>query len=257
VVAFLFLLPYVLWEVSNGWPTLEFWSNYGEKIDAASPLEFLVEQIVTMQPPTLPLWLAGLLYYLFSGGARSYRALGWVYVILFVIFLLQNARFYFLAPAYPMLFAAGAVVFECFVNQLNRGWIKSAFVMVLAVSGFVVAPLTVLPALPVETLAKITGAVGGDAGVQVETREVGQLPQIFADRFGWENMVADVAELRGGAQNPGCQAPLVLPDASRGGDGQRHVRDHEPGLCHRHAEEHDHQSVLGRQARCHHHQSGR
>ena len=195
VVASLFLLPYVLWEVSHGWPTLEFWSNYGAKIDAASPLEFLVEQIVTMQPPTLPLWLVGLLYYLFSREARSYRSLGWIYVILFAIFLLQNARFYFLAPAYPMLSAAGAVVFERFVNRLNWSWIKPAYVTVLAVSGIVVAPLTVLPVLPVEMLAKITGAAGGDAGVQVETREVGQLPQTFADRFGWENMVATVARV--------------------------------------------------------------
>src|SRR5215217_3639609 len=192
VVAFLFLLPYLFWELTNGWPTLEFWANYGAKVDAASPLEFLVEQIVTMQPPTLPLWFAGLLYYLFSRDGRSYRALGWLYVILFVLFMIQNARFYFLAPAYPMLFAAGAVVFERFLSRRNWDWIKPAYVVVLAVSGIVVAPITVLPVLPVETLARITGAAGGDAGVQVETREVGQLPQIFADRFGWENLVATV-----------------------------------------------------------------
>jgi len=191
-VASLFLLPYLFWEVSHGWPTLEFWSNYGAKVDAASPLEFLLEQIVTMQPPTLPLWVAGLLYYMFSRVGRPYCTLGWICVILFAIFLIQNARFYFLAPAYPMLFAAGAVVFERFVARRNWGWIKPAYIVILAVSGIVVAPITVLPVLPVERLAKITGAAGGDAGVQVETREVGQLPQTLADRFGWENMVATV-----------------------------------------------------------------
>jgi hypothetical protein len=71
-------------------------------------------------------------------------------------------------------------------------WPKPAYVGVLVVSGIVVAPITVLPVLPVETLARITGAAGGDAGVEVETREVGQLPQNFADRFGWENMVRTV-----------------------------------------------------------------
>ncbi|MDP9478824.1 MAG: glycosyltransferase family 39 protein [Actinomycetota bacterium] len=65
-VAFAFLLPYLLWQVSRGWPTLEFWGDYGGKVDEASPVEFLVEQIVTMQPPTLPLWLAGLGFYLFA-----------------------------------------------------------------------------------------------------------------------------------------------------------------------------------------------
>jgi hypothetical protein len=190
-VALLFLLPYLFWQVSHGWPTIEFWANYGEKIDEASPLEFVLEQVVTMQPPTLPLWLAGL-YYLFFREEGRYRALGWIYVILLVLFMVQNARFYFLAPAYPMLFAAGAVVFERFLARRGWRWPKPAYVAVLIVSGIVVASITVLPVLPVQTLARITGAAGGDAGVEVETREVGQLPQNFADRFGWENMVKTV-----------------------------------------------------------------
>jgi hypothetical protein len=106
--------------------------------------------------------------------------------------MVQNARFYFLAPAYPMLFAAGAVFFERLLARRGWRWPKPAYVAVLAVSGIVVAPITVLPVLPVQTLASITGAAGGDAGVEVETREVGQLPQNFADRFGWENLVRTV-----------------------------------------------------------------
>ena len=54
-VAFAFLLPYLLWQLADGWPTLEFWANYGDKVDQASPLEFFIEQVVTMQPTTLPL----------------------------------------------------------------------------------------------------------------------------------------------------------------------------------------------------------
>src|SRR5215216_887310 len=188
-----FLLPYVFWQIEHGWPTLEFWENYGGKVDPASPLEFLVEQIVTMHPLTLPIWIMGLYYYLFSSAGRPYRSLGWIYVVLFVLFVIQNAKFYFLAPAYPMLFAAGALTVERFVQRRGWGWIRPAYAATLVVGGMVVAPLVAVPVLPVETLAKITGGAGGDAGVEVETREVGELPQQFADRFGWENMVATVA----------------------------------------------------------------
>jgi 4-amino-4-deoxy-L-arabinose transferase-like glycosyltransferase len=191
-LALVFLLPYALWQAAHGWPTLEFFANYGAKVDPSSPVEFLVEQIVTMQPPTLPLWIAGLVYYLFGRDGRPYRMLGWIYVILFLVFLIQNARFYFLAPAYPMLFAAGATAAERFVRRRSWSWIKPAYVIVLAVSGLVVAPLTVVPALPAETLAGITGAAGGNAGLQFETRKVAQLPQNFADRFGWKQMTATV-----------------------------------------------------------------
>ena len=137
-------------------------ANYGAKIDPSSPVEFLVEQIVTMQPPTLPLWIAGLYYYLFARHGRPVRMLGWIYVILFVLFLVQNARFYFLAPAYPMLFAAGTTVAERVLTRPHWNWAKPAYAVVLAVSGIIVAPLTVVPVLPVDTLARITGAAGGD-----------------------------------------------------------------------------------------------
>jgi len=193
VIAFAFLLPYVFWQIEHGWPTLEFWANYGGKVDPASPVEFLLEQVVTMHPLTLPIWIMGLYYYLFSSAGRPYRPLGLIYVVLLVLFVVQNAKFYFLAPVYPVLFAAGALTIERFVQRRGWGWIKPAYAVILVIGGMVVAPLVAVPALPVETLAKIMGAAGGDAGVEVETREVGQLPQQFADRFGWETMVATVA----------------------------------------------------------------
>jgi hypothetical protein len=156
----------------------------------------LIEQIVTMQPPTLPLWLAGLGFYLFAREGRPYRAFGWIYVVLFMLFAALNSKFYFLAPAYPMLFAAGSVAIERFFGGRSRWrWSLPAYASVLAISGALVAPITVLPVLPVETLARITGALGGDAGIEVETREVAELPQNFADRFGWEDMTETVARV--------------------------------------------------------------
>src|ERR687897_585608 len=46
-IALVFLLPYVYWQLTHGWPTLEFWSDYREKVDPASPVEFIVEQVLT------------------------------------------------------------------------------------------------------------------------------------------------------------------------------------------------------------------
>src|SRR5215207_1950879 len=97
-IAVAFLAPYLYWNATNGWPTPEFWGEYGGKVDAASPVEFLLEQIVTMQPPTLPLWLGGLGFYLFAREGRPYRALGWVYVVLFVLFAALCSRYYTLTP---------------------------------------------------------------------------------------------------------------------------------------------------------------
>ncbi len=195
-ISFVFLLPYVYWQVQNDWPTLEFFKNYSWKVDDDSPLEFLVEQILTMHPITLPLWLAGLYYLLFVRGGRTWQPVGLAFVILFVLFAIQNAKFYYLAPAYPMLFAAGGVALE----RYRPGWprwdrTRVVYVAILAVVGAISAPLTVVPALPVETLANITGAVKGNASIEAEAREAAEIPLNFADRFGWEEMVATVAEV--------------------------------------------------------------
>jgi len=47
VIAFAFLVPYVLWNAGNGWPTPEFFANY-EGSDG--PSEFLFGQILGMNP---------------------------------------------------------------------------------------------------------------------------------------------------------------------------------------------------------------
>ena len=192
-VALVFLLPYLYWQVTNGWPTLEFWGNYGGKLTPNSLGEFLLEQVLTMNPVTLPVWAAGLYYYLFSREGRPYRVFGFVFVILFAIFALQNAKFYFLTPAYPMLFAAGGLTIERFIRLREWNWLKPAYASLLLAVGVFVAVLSVLPVLPVETVAKTTGLVGGNAGVESEARKTGDLPQTFAFRHGWEDMVETIA----------------------------------------------------------------
>jgi 4-amino-4-deoxy-L-arabinose transferase-like glycosyltransferase len=192
-IASAFLLPYVYWQTLHDWATLEFWGNYGGKLDPDSPIDFLLEQILTMNPATLPVWAAGLYFYLLSKEGRPYRVLGWVFVILFAIFVFQNAKFYFLTPAYPMLFAAGGLVIERLVRLYQWNWAKPAYVSFLLVAGTFVAALSVVPVLPVEAVARTTSLVGGNAGIESEARKNAELPQTFAFRQGWEAMVGTVA----------------------------------------------------------------
>jgi hypothetical protein len=192
VIAFAGLLPYLIWQVRNGWPTLEFWQGYGDLVYPASPLEFLFQQVLAMHPLTLPIWLAGLYYYLLSSAGRPYRPLGWAYVVLYVLFMFSQRKFYFLAPAYPMLFAAGAIVIEQLARRRHWPWLRPAALVALSLGGAVMAPLAI-PVLPVETLVQITAPLGGDAGLKSENHRSADLPQHFADRFGWEEMTATVA----------------------------------------------------------------
>src|SRR5580700_4230600 len=75
-VALLIFLPNLLWNIHYHWPFLELMHHIrasGRDI-VLPPPAFLGQQVLIMTPLSLPFWLAGLLFYLFSRDARSYRA---------------------------------------------------------------------------------------------------------------------------------------------------------------------------------------
>src|SRR5262245_57797359 len=59
LIAFVLALPNVLWEARYHWPTYELLSNiaHSNKNVALSPVQFIAQQAVYLNPGTLPLWL--------------------------------------------------------------------------------------------------------------------------------------------------------------------------------------------------------
>src|SRR5512136_308523 len=112
--AFLIFLPNLAWMIRHDFPFFELQANIraDQRNVALSPLEFVLQQVIFMNPVTLPLWLAGLGWFFAGASGKAYRALGWAYLITLVLLLVTDARVYYLAPAYPMLFAGGAVAIE-------------------------------------------------------------------------------------------------------------------------------------------------
>lgn len=193
-IAGLFLIPYLIWQVQNGWPTLEFWGTYAAgKTYPVTLLEFVLQQIVIINPIAFLLAMAGWLALLLSPALKPYRALGWIYPVLFALFAYQQAKNYFLAAAYPLCFAAGAVMLERWAAGGRRAWLKPVALGLLVIVGLVAAPLA-LPVVPVEMLlAEGSPYRGQSEGMQVERLDTGSLPQHFADRFGWPEFAATVA----------------------------------------------------------------
>jgi hypothetical protein len=107
--------------------------------------------------------------------------------------LILKGRIYYVAPIYPMLFAAGAVWIESRIEARNWEWAWQAILIPLAVGGIVAAPLA-LPILPV-TAAAAYSNFWDIHKVRVENYDSGQLPQFFADMFGWPNQAKVVASV--------------------------------------------------------------
>jgi hypothetical protein len=193
-IAFAIALPNILWQALHHWPTYELLSNiaHSNKNVALSPAQFIAQQAVFLNVGTLPLWLVGLFWLFGARDGRRYRIIGIIYLVTLTEFIVLHGKSYYLAPAYPMLFAAGGVAFEhIFGTRLQ--WIKPIFVGVIVVMGALCAPL-VLPILPPDKLIAYMRAIHMEPP-RTETSHTEALPQIFADQFGWEQMASSVAHV--------------------------------------------------------------
>ena len=98
-VALVVFAPNVIWQIQHGWPTVEVLRNADKNQNVAFSLaEFVKGQVLLMHPLTLPVWAAGLYFYLFRKEARPVRALGWAYVALFALMVVFRAKVYYLTP---------------------------------------------------------------------------------------------------------------------------------------------------------------
>ena len=151
LAAFLIFLPNVIWNVQHHWPFLELMHNIkttGKDVQL-SPVEYFAQQILLLHPLTAPIWIAGLFALLLSPRLKDYRFLGWCYVISFAAFVVLRGKNYYLAPIYPMLFAAGAITLENGIERVRQGWLKPAILVLLLAGGAWFAPL-VVPVLSID-----------------------------------------------------------------------------------------------------------
>ena len=108
-LSLLIFLPNLTWQIRHHFVSLDFLHHIHERdIRWGRTKDFLPDQL-KFTLLGLPLWIAGLYFYLVSKEGRRFQALGWMYVVPLVLFVVAKGRGYYLGPAYPMLYAAGSV----------------------------------------------------------------------------------------------------------------------------------------------------
>jgi hypothetical protein len=196
MIAFLIFLPNLIWQYQNDWATLELLQNVQKtgKNVVLAPHEFFFEQIFILNPLTAPVWLAGLWFLLFDKTGKRFRTLGIAYLVTLALMILLKAKNYYLAPVYPVLFAAGGVFWENLSERFGRARaLKYVYPVILVLGGIMFTPLA-MPVLPIDTYLKYQATIGIKPP-KTEVGHEGLLPQHFGDMFGWEEMVAKTAEV--------------------------------------------------------------
>lgn len=186
-LALLIYLPNLIWQIQHQFISLRFLSEIHTRDLAWGRGEgFLPKQLYeNANPFMLPLWVAGLVFCLFLPAGRRFRAVGWMFVITFVLFLVARGRSYYLAPAYAMLIAAGAAWWEGWLAARQPtgrrvGWgALWALVAVGSVAGFVL----IKPIAPINSpLWAITSDINGEV----------------VEMVGWPDLVERVAAIYAG-----------------------------------------------------------
>ncbi len=191
---FLISLPNFLWQVHNHFPFLELLRNVRmtNRDIVRGPIGFILDQAAIMNPILFPLWIGGVLWLFFSRRGARYRVLGWAFVVTLGILMALKGKNYYAAPVYPMLFAAGAIGLEQSVSGHRfLSWTKPAYLAAVVIVGAVLAPLS-MPLLSPEGFLRYQQALHIEPP-KAENQNNGPLPQYFADEFGWQEMVQQVA----------------------------------------------------------------
>ncbi len=189
-------LPNLLWQIHYHWPTLEWLVDVSKsnKDVKLPPLGFLLAQVMMLTPWTVVLWGSGVVWLLVSRAARSFRFLGMLYLIFLAMMMLLHAKDYYLAPVYPVYFAAGAVCWLPLTTSSVLRNVRAGGYAFLLLVGFVLTVPFSIPVLPPQQLVawmKTMHFVPKDS----ETHDPTILPQFYADRFGWHEMVEKTAQI--------------------------------------------------------------
>lgn len=183
-LSLLIFLPNLIWQIQHNFISLDFLSSIHERdVEIGRAAGYLIDQFISCANPFfIPMWISGLIYYLFKEDGRRFRAVGWMYVIPFLIYLVTQGRGYYMASAYPMLIAAGAVAWERRLLSASADKAKS---MLRIAWGSVAAGALFSGALTLP-IAPINSPV---------FNMVAEVHETFTEQIGWDEMVKEVGDI--------------------------------------------------------------
>ena len=180
-LAVLIFLPNLLWQIRHGFISLHFLQHIHTRDVAQGRANgFIKDQfLICTNLLAAPLWIAGVISYLRD---KRYRPLAWMYLLPLALFLMGKGRGYYLAAAYPMLFAMGAATSERWISSLSPRWrrtVEAAYFSGIAVCGMFICAL-ILPLASSGPLRDFALSNNGD----------------LREEIGWEDLVKTVSGIR-------------------------------------------------------------
>jgi hypothetical protein len=186
------VLPTLMWQYHHEWAMWQVESTIRQmhKNEAMSAGAFLLHQLIMLVPATVLVWLPGLTFLLRD---MRLRAFGFAYLILLATMMMLDAKDYYLAPMYPLLFAAGGAFWSKMFRTSRLSSMRFAIPALVVIGGMISAPLALPILSPSELISyEVTLHLQNPHN---QTGQEGVLPEHFGDEFGWREMTAAVASV--------------------------------------------------------------
>jgi len=195
LIALLIFSPFIIWNLTHDLAHLEFMRNASVwKYSGLTPLTFLHDQILTLNPISIFIWLPGIIFLFFRKEFKRYRAIGFIWLTTFIILVVNiHSKGEYIAAAYQILFTAGAVQIERWSALPKRFWVKYSIIIPVLVSGILISPLA-RPLLSPDKFIEYQSAMGLEPPSS-EGKQLEKLPQFYADMFGWEDLARNVSKV--------------------------------------------------------------
>jgi hypothetical protein len=180
-LALIIFLPNFLWLVHHDFISYKFLQTiHVRDVRQGRADGFLLDQFrVDANLFAAPLWIAGLVGYLRS---PRYRMLAWMYLVPLALFFFGKGRGYYMAGAYPMLLAMGAVVGGRWLSSLPR-WGRHTTTTVFFAGMVLIGAYFITIIVPLQRTGPIQDFALKNNG---DLRE----------EFGWDDLVRTVAQIR-------------------------------------------------------------
>jgi hypothetical protein len=202
-IAVLIALPNVAWQVAKGFPFLELVRNDNSGNFTGTPLHFTIDQIFSVNVLLAPLWLTGIIAPFASTRLARFRFLSITFVVTALLIFITHGKSYYMAGAYPTMFALGAAACTRLPRLLVAAW-----AILTAVNGAFALPL-VLPVVPPARLERMLDRMAFRPP-PVERAGIGApLMQMLSDEFGWRDLARTVGDAYG-ALPPADRAKAAL-----------------------------------------------
>ncbi len=190
-IALIVFSPYIIWNATHDWATVEFLGSAAQKYSSQNTATFLSGQLLLNNPVNIIVWIPGLVYFILPKQSKDGQQIFIIFLIILAILLVNvHSKPEYLAPIFVVLFIGGGLAIEAWTRK--RKWI-AYLIIANQFIGLIAAPLAI-PILPVEKYIAFS-KIMGIAPSTGEGHELSELPQFYADMFGWENQAKAVANV--------------------------------------------------------------